>query len=245
MLKVDQVQFNRDVAKIAKTIDRVGRVLKKDAGGLLKQTAIFAIQSATIATPPGVMSKVSKLPKKFRFRPLVRIPDDFGFFYATESGTIFKTKSIISRSSARRRNLKRVFKGIKAFNRSQKSWSYIPYPGGKRDESYKRFKIPFAGAAKVGWLSALKRLDNKPIDVGQDNYRSGKAYSRVTVRRDLVEIINVVSYVSKIAPQSAAIGLNKDAKRLEHSWIPKIEKRIERDWNKNVNSFVKTLGKLT
>ena len=72
MLTVDQARFNKDADRIAKTIERTSRILKKDAGDLIKQTAIFAIQSAIKATPPGTGSKISTLKRNFGREPRIR-----------------------------------------------------------------------------------------------------------------------------------------------------------------------------
>lgn len=238
--KINRAQFKRDIARIGKTLDNVERVLKKDVSHIIRQTAIFAIQSATKATEPGKQSKVSKLPKKFKFRALVKIPDSAGYYYQTEDGKIFKAKGKIRTSG---KTIKRVTKGIKAWSKKQKKFIYIPYAGTKRDESDKRFKIPFYGAAKAGWLLSYKKLSKKSIDIA-DNRQGRKKYNRVKVRSDLVEVTNLVSYASKTSPNAARIGLSKASNRLEKSWMPKVERKLERDWKKRPKTFLQSLGEL-
>ena len=237
-----QRQLDNDVLRLNKLLDNVERVLKKDSDGLVLQTAVFALTSATKVTKPGDKSKISRMPKKFRFRPLVKMPDSAGFYYVTMDGTIFKNDSQISRKSMNRRKLKRVTKGIKVFNKKQRGFTYIPWIGTK-DESDKKFKIPFAGAAKAGFLNGLKRLDKKPVDLAETG-RSRKRYTRVTRRHGFVEIINLVAYAAKTSPGADRVGLHKATNRLEKTWIPRIERRIERDWQKNTNGFLKAVGKL-
>jgi hypothetical protein len=238
---IDQRELDKDIRKLGNTLDRVSRIMGKDVNELIKQTAIFSLQSATKATKPGSTSKVSKLPKKFRFRPLVKIPASFGFYYSRDGETVFKTKEKLNLRKAENAGIK-ALKGIKFWNKKTKSFGYMPYIGEKRDESDKRFKIPGAGAAKVGWLKALKKLNKKAIDVGTN--RGGKPFNRVFIRQGLIDITNLVKYASKTSPNAARVGLAKGARRLEKSWLPKVERRIERDWRKQTNSFVKAIGRL-
>jgi hypothetical protein len=234
---IDKRALDKDIAKFTKTLDKIARVMDKDKDGLIKQTAIFAIQSAVKLTEPGTTSKVSKLPKKFKFRPLVTIPENFGFFYTDDAGRIFKTREKLRRNQLKDGKLRRVTKGIKTWNKKRKSFLYIPYAGAKRDESDRRFKIPFAGAAKVGWLKSLKMLDRKPVDLG-DN-KGNKRYNRVINRPGLLEIVNLVSYASKTSPGADRKALAKATSRLEKIWLPKVDRRISRDWKKAGSTFLR------
>ena len=47
-----------------------------------------------------------------------------------------------------------------------------------------------------------------------------------------VEVINNVDYVSKISPESAAVGLRNAEKRINHIYLKKLEKQIERESKK-------------
>ena len=239
---IDQRELDRDVRKLENTLSRISRIMKKDADQLIKQTGIFAIQSAVKLTKPGVTSKVSKLPKKFKFRPLARIPDSFGYYYTDGTDRIFKTKRPLTRKEIRDGKLKRVTKGIKLWNKKRKGFTYVPYIGTKRDESDPRFKIPYAGAAKVGWLKSYQKLSRKSVDVGKN--KGGKRYNRITVRPGLLEVVNLVSYASKTSPLAARDGLRKATSRLEKTWLPRVDKRIERDWRRESKSFVKGIAKV-
>ena len=239
---IDKVQLEKDVQRITKTLQQVSRVLKKDTQKLIMQTMVFALQSAAKATDPGRGTNLSRLPKKFRVRPLVKIPENEGFYYKDKSGQIFKTDQKIPPAKARRRGLT-VMKGIKTWDKERNQWTYVPYAGTKRDESDKRFKIVFAGAAKGGWLKAYKDLGKKNVNLGETR-KSKKKYTRVIKRTDLIEVTNLVLYISKISPQSANIGLTKAGNRLEKVWMPKIEKQLEKNWEKRPNTYLLTIGKL-
>ena len=237
---IDTAALDRDIRKLSKTFDRMSIVLGRDRESLIKQTAIFAVQSAVKATGPGKSGKVSKLPKKFKFRPLVKIPETSGYFYTQDGENIFRTSQPINVKAKRNkdRGIKRITKGIKMWNKKTKGFTYLPYIGAKRDESDRRFKIPFAGSAKVGWLKSLNKLDKKPVDIGE-NKRSSKRFGRVTRRPGLIEIVNLVSYAAKISPQSARIGLAKASRRLDKI-MQAAERNIERDWRKTKRTFLRS-----
>jgi len=246
LIQIDQAQLNRDADRIFRAINRTAKVLKMDVDLLAKITAIYAIQSATKATEPGSKGTVKGMAKKYRFRPLVDIPKGEGVYYLTDDGSIFKSPKALSSGVVRKRSLKRIKKGIKAWSNKQKKFTYIPYPQGKKNESDPRFKIPFAGAAKAGWLSAYRRLDSKrQVDLGNDNKQSGKRYSRVVVSPGRIQIENLVRYAGKTSPAAARIGLSKAASKLENVWIPRAERRIERNWERGARSFVQALGSLS
>ena len=241
MVEINQIELDKDIRKLNRTLDRVVNVLDKDKNELIKQAAIFALQSATKSTAPGVSSKVSKMPKKFRFRPLVKIPPSFGHYYTKDGQTIFKTKEPINLRKAENKGIK-ALKGIKIWSKKKKGFDYIPYIATKRDESDSRFKIPGAGAAKTGWLKSYKRLSGKPVDIGTN--KGGKQFSRIYKRDGLIEITNLVKYASKTSPNAAREGIKKASSRMEKVWLPKVDRRIERNWRKTTNSFVKAVGRL-
>ena len=208
---------------------------------LIKQTGVFAVQSAVKLTEPGNGSNLSKLPVKHRFRPLVRIPEGHGYYYTRDGSTIFKVDKPINTRLKRNQGVKRVTKGIKNWSKKQRRFTYIPYIGTKRDTSDPRFKIPFAGAAKAGWLKALPKLGNaKSIDIG-NNKRGGKRYSKVRKSRGFLEIHNMVSYVSKTSPNAARGAVRKASNRMRKIWIPKVERRVARDWRRARQSFIRGL----
>lgn len=236
---------NRDIIRITKLLTNVETVLKKDISGVVKQTAVFAIESTAKATGPGE-KRPSKMPKKFRFRKFEKIPDSFGYFYKREDGNIFRTGSRIMPARAKREGLKRITKGIKAWDKKKKAFTYIPFDGTKgQAEATRKGKIPYAGAAKSGWLNSFKKLDSKKKVDSKDIPRSNKAYSRIKATAASIEITNLVSYAGKMWPQAPKIGLAKAANKLEKLYLPRIEKRIERDWERGASSFIKSVKAFT
>jgi len=240
---IDQRELDRDVRKLENTLSRIARIMKKDVNELMKQTAVFSLDSAIKATKPGESGRNAKLKNKYKFRKLAKIPESFGYYYQTTDGKIFKTKKPINlRKKANKGKYKRVPKGIKIWNKKRKGFTYTPYIGTKADKSDKRFKIPYAGAAKDGWKRAFRKLgDSKAVKYSN---RGNKRYTSVTRRPGLLEIVNRVSYTSKTSPNTARIGLRKGTNKLTAVWMPRVDKRIERDWRRESKSFVKGIAKV-
>ena len=207
--------------------DDVEKFTKKEVSGLVRQASIFAGQSAAKLMPPGKTSNISKLPAKYRFRSLERIPEDEGIYYEDRDrqGVIFKVPNVISRDNVRRNNLRRITKGIKVWDKSRGTWSYWPYEGNKRDKSDKRFRIPNAGAAKVGFLQAVRRLDAKAKDMGG---LDKQVLGRADVTRYTIIIVNLVDYAAKIGGGVPQQALAKTNARMRAIWQPKIDRAIER-----------------
>jgi len=210
-VKIDPNDWNR----LFNGLNLVAQHTRKSVPDLLRQTAYFMLVSAAKATKPGTTSKLSSLPKKARFRPLVSIPSSKGFFNKnSRTGFIFKTDRPIKKASSQ--GLERISKGIKFFNKKTNSFDYIPYSGATK-ETDKKFKIPYAGAAKGGYLGALHSIGNtKGTDT--KGLPPGKKYSTVwqghkSADEFFIAIINEVEYAAKIAPQSADIGLKHGLNR--------------------------------
>ena len=51
-------------------------------------------------------------------------------------------------------------------------------------------------------------------------------------KNPFASITNLVEYVSKIAPDSARIGIQKATNRLEKVLLPKLSKELQDKWNK-------------
>lgn len=239
MIEIDK----RDLALLNRRLDNVVNVLGKDRNVMIKKIAEWALVSAVKVTEPGNGGMTAKLAKKFRIRPLKPIPATFGYYYKNkDTGNIFKSETPIR--VKRNGNIKAIKKGVKYWNAKRKAFSYIPYDGNKANAAEKVFKIPYAGAGKAGWKSAYKNLVKKRVNLGDENRRQSKPFSRVIKRPGAIEITNLVSYVAKISPQAARVGLRKASNRFEGQYKKQIERRIERDWRKMGNSFVKGLRAL-
>lgn len=243
MIAIDQAKFDRDVKNLEKILNQTVTVLKKDMPKIIRQASIFALQSAIAATPPGRTTRIKTLAQKYRFRPLVDMPESAGFWYATPTGARFKVPRQLSKGEVKKRGLVWIKKGIKYWDHKAKQWAYRPWIGG-RDLSKKVWKIPFAGAAKAGWIAGYRKLNGpKPTDMG-DNSETRKPYTVVTQTPTMTSIENLVKYLAKVAPQSAAAGIHAAEAKMRHTYMPAVERRIERDWEKNVGSFVKGLESL-
>lgn len=204
---------------------------------LIDQTIIHAAASAANATKPrkgrdqrGNL-RSGKLRKKDKMRPLVKMPESMGHWYISKDAKRnrpFKLPKQLSRKELTQKNLRRVTKGIKVYNRKGGGWTYIPYDG-KPNDNDKRFRIPYAGLAKEAWARGFKKLGGKgSIPTLRRNRKAGKVYS--SKRKTLyAELINKVSYVSKSSPAAARYGINRAKNKMRHIYAPKIEKKLQRD----------------
>jgi len=240
MIYVNERQMDRDVLRIQSLIKHVDRTLNKDTTHIMRAALVFALQSAAKATKPHGTSKLSKMSKKYRFRPLVPIPIAVGYFYA-DGERIFRRDKIIPKKKAEAIGLVRIKKGYKAWDKKRHGFVYIPVLYTKRDETDKIAKIPGAGAAKAAWLQAYQKLTGKTTDT--EGIKSVLHQTRMS--NDFMSVLNKVGYASNTSPQAARIGLSKAANKLEKLWLPRIERRIERDWEKRATSFVQALGSLS
>jgi hypothetical protein len=239
-----------EVAQLDKTLLLIEKATGRSMRKLNRQGMVYVLQSAAKATKPGLTSKVSKLPLKYKFRPLVsaksvnlhawvmpsgkiwhnRDSDAARrYFYVRPSGAIFSTPSSLNKSRRGNANrvkpLKKVSKAIKKWSKKKHDWTYLPYAGTKRDLSDKRFRIPHAGAAKGGWLYSLPKL-GRYADLGGLHGKM-RPLSVMTEKNSFTEqsiqVINNIDYVSITSPASAEIGLQKANKRIIGAYKKKLE----------------------
>ena len=231
---------SQEVLKIIRILNQIEKTGRKSFG-IAHQAMIFAIKSAAKETKPGRGTNIARLPKKFRFRPAEKMPETGYFWYqwmpkGGGNPRFFKSDR---KMRNRKGNLKRITRGIKYWNKKRNGWDYLPYVGtGKYNTSDKRFRIPYAGLAKLGWLAALRRLGQNfhAFAMGRANKVDEKYISTVVERKTAAgiyfEASNKVSYVAKTSPQSAAIGLRKARKRVEHIYLKKLKREMEREARK-------------
>lgn len=236
-----------DVEKLSKLFIRAEKYVVKDAEHLIRQTMGMAITSAAIATKPRKKKSAKdgrrrggKLTNKQKYRPLVKLPESMGNWYYQEGKyKPFKVKRKLTRSEMKKGNLVRITKAIKMWNRRGGGWKFLPYPGSKFSKKDRRFRIPAAGLAKEGWYRAAAAFDKK---FTYESLRRNKNLHGIYVLTQgfmFMQVVNKVKYISKSSPASARYGLNKARKRMEKVWMPKIDKKIERDLKKTSGSYNK------
>jgi hypothetical protein len=215
-----------DVARINEIIHKIAKSARR-VKGITTQAMVFALQSAAKATKPGSGTSLKNLPRKFRLRPIETMPTTY-FWYRWITGTgntgIFRSDSQIRD----RKDITRIKRGIKFWNRKIQGWDYIPYEGGagKYNDSQPRARIPFAGWAKLGWLWNLSLLGGKQPDVSPRAPVS-EFSRRETANEINLRVVNRVDYAYKTSPQSAAIGLEKARNRIEKIYLPKLAQEIK------------------
>lgn len=235
------VKVNQDdVKRLNKLLNTIADNTNRSMGSLVKQSAITALQSAAVATQPGTSASTKNLAQKFKYRPIVGMKSMHSigqyFYKSIDTGKTFTSDNFISEPTLIKKHLRIVKYAFKAWSKKAKKWTFIPYFGTKSsgyDPEAKGGKIPSYGAAKVGWLKAL-RFFGKPENT--DNNVKGRVSSvnmNLTGKNPFASIKNLVDYVSKIAPESARIGIQKATNRLEHVLLPKLSKEIQDKWNKS------------
>lgn len=228
----------RNLTDINRTIARVVNETSKGTSQMIKQASIWALQSASKATPPGAGLNVKRLAQRFRFRPIERIPESEGYWYAWAKkgakgvdGRFFRSTKKLS-SGVKSGRLIKIKYGIKYWSKRRNRWSYVPYWNGsssrprKYDKNVKRGRIPSAAAAKYGWLRSLGQLSKKSVSKG--NVWHADQAANLLLRKYSMVATNRVSYVRKVAPHSASIALTKTAKRLRGFWLPKLAERARK-----------------
>lgn len=209
--------------ELESTLAHIASETGKSRADLNKQAMVFALQSATKATSPGAQSKVSTLAAKHKYRPIVGMKSQHAkgeYLYKSDSGKLLGLSSMLSRRSLAKRGFTRVESAFKAWDKKAGSWKLRPYLGNKKsgfDPAAKGGKIPGYGAAKAGWIHALRKL-GKSGDTGE---RQGD-YSDVRRGVESLSVTNLVRYVGRTSPRAAEIGVQSAERRMWKSY----EKRI-------------------
>ena len=228
-----------DIAKLNKLFVDMEKYTKKKADDLIQQTMLFAIKSAANATnprstqnPEGNYRKL-KLGNKYLLRPMVALPQSMGFWYY-QDGVFkpFKVPRKLSNRELKAKNLKRITKAVKIWNKNGGGWKYLPYPGTKRNKADKRFRIPHAGLAKAAWYRARSGLDKKFTYQGLKRNKKIHGIHNIVKRPLLMEAVNKVRYAGKTSPGAARYGLSKATRKMEANYLPQIDKAIQRRANK-------------
>ena len=236
--KIDQADQDR----LQQLLTRIGKETKQDIAGVLKQAAIWSLQSAAKATEPG-KSAFKSIPAKYKFRPLVTTQEYEGgrFWYLRKkSGKLFSVHRPLKRGKEMK-GVKRA-KAIKVWSKKKNAFVMRPTHHTKRDKTDKAFRIPYAGAAKAGWQKALaafgevtkvdeNRLSGYYYDrkTGQSKKRKSKKpyYKKAGTTYDFY-IQNLVKYTAKTSPFSAKVAMLKTIRRLEGYWLKRLDGKLQK-----------------
>ena len=239
------IEFNR-------TITFASRALRQSEEGTVRQAVFFFLQSVIKLTPPGAGTKLKNLPKKYKYRPMVTLPPDRRFFvYEKKDGTTFKVSQKLKKS----RNLRLLYYAERAFKAwLDDGWSLIPYIRAKAESSsesrrkyapdYRDYfnpkikpgRIPYAGAAKAGWIGVYRLMGE--FRKGEKTQLGTKAslYRSLYGPNGFFAIIaNKVRYISKIAPGSVNEALRKAERRLNSI----ANRKAEREFNNNLRGILR------
>lgn len=223
--------FRQDMDSLPKTLENIWRNTHKSLEELLPETAYWAIVGATKATGPGDRSRVSKLQRKYKLRPVVSKKVFAGKRLYTREGLAyaFEIKKALSAESMQKHGLRRITKAVKKWSKKEKAFVFPPYLKEKTDKSDKELKIPHAGAAKYGWLANLKSLGLKTSgtdpgtlegEIRRPAYANQRKYG---LTESFIIMDNLIDYISTISPQSAEIGMQKASHKMYGIYLKKLE----------------------
>jgi hypothetical protein len=143
------------------------------------------------------------------------------YLYRTDDRKLVRLSEKLSPRSAAKRGMSRVEHAFKGWNKKSGGWKLIPYFGKQSsgfDPKTRGGKIPGYGAAKAGWIHALRKL-GKSGDAGE---RQGD-YSAVRRGIESLSVTNLVRYVGRTSPRAAETGVRSAERRMWKSY----EKRID------------------
>jgi hypothetical protein len=211
-----------EIDKLKTVLDRISGELKKSSVDILRQAMIFAIQSAAKATAPGKTSLPSKLADKFRYRPIEKYKGP-PLYVNEKTGYMFAANT-----EPKSKKVRKITRAWKYWDKGNGAFAMKPYTGTaekKYDKEKKFGRIPYAGAAKAGWLKALNRLPQAPgySDAGAE---TGTAMPIVIESRSDdqhgISVENVIRYIGKTSPNAANTGLHSATNRMIGAYKKKI-----------------------
>ena len=211
-----------EIDKLKTVLERISGEWKKSSVDILRQAMIFAIQSAAKATAPGNTSLPSKLADKFKYRPIEKYKGT-PLYVNEKTGYMFAANT-----EPKSKKIRKINRAWKYWDKGNGAFATKPYTGTaekKYDKEKKFGRIPYAGAAKAGWLKALNQLPQAPgySDAGAE---TGTAMPIVIESRSDsqhgISVENVIRYIGKTSPNAASIGLRSATNRMIGSYKKKI-----------------------
>jgi hypothetical protein len=213
MIKPTVTVDRGSLADLERSLGFLAAKTRRSMKSLVKQASIMAITSAAKATKPGKGTKVSKMADKYKFRKLETMPSDENWYeYETQAG---ETKVFRADQRLRKRKgLRRFKKGVRVWHKRTKQWVFRPWKG-PRVKSNKLFRIPHFGAAKAGWLQALRKFGRVGRSGGFTT-RLSRVQMSMNKADPSVAITNLVKYVILTSPMSGRRGVQAAAARMRN-----------------------------
>lgn len=207
-----------EIDRLKTVLDKISGELKKSSASIIRQSMIFAVVSAAKETHPTRTKLPSKLPLKYRYRPIARPPVEI---WQSSDG------EIINGSRPQKGKWRKITRAIQIWDKRDGGFSYLPYFGkatGKYDKELKIAMIPHAGAAKAGWLKALNRLPSSRETFSDASTGSLQPIVTETTSQNMHAIIveNIVRYIGITSPNAAARGLQSATNKMIGSYQKKI-----------------------
>jgi len=223
---IQVLNANDAALRLDSIMKRIVMLSGRNLFGVVRQGAIFAIQSSSKATKPGSSGTADGLAKKYKQRPILTSSARHGFFYEMNDGKTFKSESQITLMTGARilRQVKRhISKVIQWWNKKENGWDYVAYTGTPENEKFR--KIPHYGAAKVGWYGSLGKLGASVSGTGENNAgRMSRMSILKTPLESGVKVTNMIDYTMKTSPQSASVGIVKAGNRMSKIYEAELRK---------------------
>ena len=220
MLRAEVKGMSLTMGNLQKLEQATGQSMAK----MLRGISIFATQSAVKLTPPG-KSNYQRMAKKYRVRRTVAAGKrgSATFWYVKRNGQMFSTQKRISKKERDKRGLEQVKKMMQYWDKSNNRWSFTPVNPRTKKPNTRFFRsglrIPGAGAAKSGWIHALRVATGKRLE-STGGIRSvigtGKlSKSRLVLQNNIRYGQKIASSVPKQAEQLAWKRIKGDLWRRE------------------------------
>lgn len=192
-----------EIAKLQKAMDKAAEASSKGMDGIIRRVSILAAQSAAKATPTSKKRKSKKIANWSRKKK-------------EKEGAPFWAEY-----------------RIEWWKENTMNFSYA-----KDQVSMQKLKIPkYKNAAKRGWWEGIRRWGKRPPAGVAKSARTGRVAGtlrefKTAGRLTGVQIANRISYISKIAPESAEVGIRNATQRFIKTEQKRLAKEIERGFNR-------------
>jgi hypothetical protein len=217
-----------DIERFSQVMAKIHNTLSVPMKNLVQQAMKNALRGAAKNTKSGTARNYTVMEDKYKYRPIVEMDRavDGWFWYITASGKVFRNTNLFG-ERAMRQGINRIISFYEAWNKEKNHWYWIPYMGSGRVKGFNKSsrvgKIPCAGAGKVGWYGALDKLGESEGSTGDNRKPLSTVQQSYTALEAGIAVTNLVDYVGKTSPESAAIGL----RNAEQIMIHKFQKQMD------------------
>lgn len=248
-MKMSVKPDKQDLRYVNNMLKQASKKTVKFANNATRRVAIVFLRAAAKRTAPGKSSKVGKMAKKHRIRPVVPLTltkqAQIGSFWYkdTRSDKLFSTRAPIGSRSLGQSfatslpgvdgfdgRIKPIKRAIKAWSKKKKRFVYIGTELSRgMHEGNRQTRIPAAGAGKAAWSYGIRALNGGNVDVGKIRKNTAKTTVRKGNDPSIVHI-NKVDYVGKTSPGVVRESMNVTANYLRAAEKRRYEKLVKSEF---------------